>query len=59
MFLGSDGVGGEGVLPLPLVYEGRGERAVAAHAPFTNVLTKCQLQPILYVTLPTACPPGS
>jgi hypothetical protein len=33
VFLGSDGVGGQGVLPVPIAYEGWVERAVAAHAP--------------------------
>jgi hypothetical protein len=59
VFLGSDSVGGEGVLPLPLAYEGWVERALAADAPFTDLLTKCQRHPILYMTKPTACPPGS
>ena len=59
VFLGRDGVGGEGVLPLPLAYEGWVERSVAAHALFTGLLTKCQRHPILYVTEPTVCPAGS
>jgi DNA-binding beta-propeller fold protein YncE len=59
VFLGKDGVGGEGILPIPLAYEGWVERAIAAHAPFTAMLTKCQRQPIMYMTEPTVCPAGS
>jgi DNA-binding beta-propeller fold protein YncE len=58
VFLGSDGVGGQGVLPIPIAYEGWVERAVAAHAPFTASLTSCQRQPILYTTHPDQCQPG-
>jgi hypothetical protein len=58
VFLGADGVGGQGVLPIPIAYEGWVERAVAAHAPFTDSLTKCQRQPIRYVTHPKVCQPG-
>jgi hypothetical protein len=58
VFLGSDGVGGQGVLPIPIAYEGWVERAVAAHAPFTSALTGCQRRPILYVTHPDQCRPG-
>ena len=58
VFLGKDGVGGQGVLPIPIAYEGWVERAVAAHAPFTDSLTSCQRRPILYVTRPDQCRPG-
>jgi DNA-binding beta-propeller fold protein YncE len=58
VFLGADGVGGQGVLPIPIAYEGWVERAVAAHAPFTSALTGCQRRPILYVTHPDQCRPG-
>jgi DNA-binding beta-propeller fold protein YncE len=58
VFLGSDGVGGQGVLPIPIAYEGWVERAVAAGAPFTAELTSCQRRPILYVTRPDQCRPG-
>jgi hypothetical protein len=58
VFLGADGVGGQGVLPIPIAYEGWVERAVAAHAPFTGSLTGCQRRPILYVTCPDQCRPG-
>ena len=59
VFLGADGVGGQGVLPIPIAYEGWVERAVQADAPFVDLLTPCQKQPILYVTRPTICPPGA
>jgi DNA-binding beta-propeller fold protein YncE len=59
VFLGTDGVGGQGVLPIPLAYEGWVERAVAADAPSVNLLTHCQQHPILYVAQPTLCPPGA
>jgi DNA-binding beta-propeller fold protein YncE len=59
VFLGADGVGGQGVLPLPISYEGWIERATAAGAPFVESLTHCQRRPILYVTNPRDCPPGS
>ena len=58
MFLGADGVGGQGVLPIPIAYEGWVERAVAAGAPFTDSLTSCQRRPILYLTHPEVCRPG-
>jgi hypothetical protein len=58
VFLGRDGVGGQGVLPIPIAYEGWVERAVAAHAPFTASLTSCQRRPIRYVTHPKVCRPG-
>jgi len=58
VFLGADGVGGQGVLPIPIAYEGWVERAVAADAPFTDSLTKCQRRPIRYVTHPKQCQPG-
>jgi DNA-binding beta-propeller fold protein YncE len=59
VFLGSDGFGGQGVLPIPIAYEGWVERAVAANAPFVSRLTPCQRQPIRYLTQPDACPPGA
>jgi hypothetical protein len=59
VFLGKDGVGGQGVLPSPIAYEGWVERAVAAYAPFTAALTSCQRQPILYRTRPEVCRPGN
>ena len=46
------------MLPIPIAYEGWVERAVAAHAPFTDSLTGCQRRPILYVTHPQVCQPG-
>ena len=46
------------MLPIPIAYEGWVERAVAAHAPFTDSLTGCQRRPILYVTHPEVCQPG-
>jgi len=59
VFLGRDGIGGQGVLPIPIAYEGWVERAVAAHAPFVSRLTPCQREPIRYVTEPNICPPGA
>lgn len=59
VFLGSDGVGGQGALPIPIAYEGWVERAVDQGAPFTNLLTRCQRQPIFYSNHPDSCPSGS
>jgi hypothetical protein len=59
VFLGKDGIGGQGALPIPIAYEGWIERAVEQGAPFTNLLTRCQRRPILYSTQPDSCPPGA
>jgi DNA-binding beta-propeller fold protein YncE len=59
VFLGRDGIGGQGVLPIPIAYEGWIERAVARHARFVSLLTPCQRHPIRYVTAPDICPPGA